>query len=47
MDQNINKAVQVSNYLYMIERGEVRREGPRRDFVDQLHAIVRDALLGA
>jgi ABC-type branched-subunit amino acid transport system ATPase component len=47
VDQNINKAVQVSNYLYMIERGEVRREGPRRDFVDQLHAIVRDALLGA
>jgi ABC-type branched-subunit amino acid transport system ATPase component len=47
VDQNINKAVQVSDYLYMIERGEVRREGPRRDFADQLHAIVRDALLGA
>jgi ABC-type branched-subunit amino acid transport system ATPase component len=47
VDQNINKAVQVSDYLYMIERGEVRREGPRQDFADQLHAIVRDALLGA
>jgi len=47
VDQNINKAVQVSSYLYMIERGEVRREGSRRDFADQLHAIVRDALLGA
>src|SRR5213594_3278824 len=40
VDQNINKAVQVSDYLYMIERGEVRREGPRRDFADQLREIV-------
>jgi ABC-type branched-subunit amino acid transport system ATPase component len=47
VDQNINKAVQVSDYLYMIERGEVRRQGTRHDFADQLHAIVRDALLGA
>lgn len=47
VDQNINKAVQVSDYLYQIERGQVRREGPRRDFADQLREIVRDALLGA
>jgi len=47
VDQNINKAVQVSDYLYMLERGQVRREGPRRDFADQLREIVRDALLGA
>jgi len=25
----------------------VRRQGTRHDFADQLHAIVRDALLGA
>jgi ABC-type branched-subunit amino acid transport system ATPase component len=47
VDQNINKAVAVSDYLYMIERGEVRREGPRQHFADQLREIVRDALLGA
>ena len=47
VDQNINKAVQVSDYLYLLERGQVRREGPRRDFADQLREIVRDALLGA
>ena len=47
VDQNINKAVHVSDYLYMLERGQVRREGPRRDFADQLREIVRDALLGA
>ena len=47
VDQNINKAVQVSDYLYLIERGQVRREGPRADFADQLRDIVRDSLLGA
>ena len=47
VDQNINKAVHVSDYLYLIERGVVPRAGPRHSFADQLHAIVRDALLGA
>jgi len=47
VDQNINKAVEVSDYLYMIERGGVRREGPRAEFADQLRDIVRDSLLGA
>ncbi len=47
VDQNINKAVDVSDYLYLIERGVVRREGPRVEFADQLRDIVRDSLLGA
>jgi ABC-type branched-subunit amino acid transport system ATPase component len=47
VDQNINKAVQVADYLYMIERGQVRREGPRAEFAGQLRDIVRDSLLGA
>jgi len=47
VDQNINKAVQVSDYLYVIERGQVRREGPRAEFADHLREIVRDSLLGA
>ncbi|HTY77826.1 MAG TPA: ABC transporter ATP-binding protein [Candidatus Bathyarchaeia archaeon] len=47
VDQNINKAVAISDYLYMIERGEVRREGTRREFADQIREIVRDSLLGA
>jgi len=46
VDQNIAKAVEVSEYLYMLEMGQVRREGPRRDFADQLREIIRDALLG-
>ena len=47
VDQNIAKAVEVSDYLYMLEMGQVRREGPRRAFADQLREIIRDALLGA
>ena len=47
VDQNITKAVEISDYLYMIERGQVRREGPREAFADQLREIIRDSLLGA
>jgi ABC-type branched-subunit amino acid transport system ATPase component len=47
VDQNVAKAVEVSEYLYLLEMGRVRREGPRRDFADQLRDIIRDTLLGA
>jgi branched-chain amino acid transport system ATP-binding protein len=46
VDQNIAKAVEVSDYLYLLEMGRVRREGPRRDFADHLRDLIRDALLG-
>src|SRR6267378_4939242 len=47
VDQNITKAVEVSDYIYMLEMGRVGREGPRQAFADQLREIIRDALLGA
>ena len=46
VDQNITKAVEVSDYLYLLEGGQVRREGPRDAFSAQLRDIIRDALLG-
>jgi ABC-type branched-subunit amino acid transport system ATPase component len=46
VDQNIAKAVEISDYLYMLEMGRVRREGPRQDFADQLRELIRDSLLG-
>ena len=46
VDQNITKAVEISDYLYMLEMGQVRREGPRQAFADQIREIIRDALLG-
>src|SRR6266850_1821106 len=45
VDQNITKAVESSDYLYMLEIGRVRREGPRHAFADQLREIIRDSLL--
>ena len=47
VDQNITAAVELSDYLYMLERGRVGREGPRDSFASQLRDIIRDALLGA
>src|SRR5262249_39287228 len=47
VDQNITKAVEVSDYLYMIEGGQVRREGPRESFSAVLRDLIRDSLLGA
>jgi ABC-type branched-subunit amino acid transport system ATPase component len=47
VDQNVAKAVEISEYLYVLEMGRVRREGSRREFADQLRDIIRDALLGA
>jgi ABC-type branched-subunit amino acid transport system ATPase component len=47
VDQNIAKAVEVCDHLYLIERGQVRREGPRESFASHLREIIRDALLGA
>jgi ABC-type branched-subunit amino acid transport system ATPase component len=46
VDQNIAKAVEISDYLYMLEMGTVRRAGPRQAFADQLRELIRDALLG-
>jgi len=47
VDQNITQAVAISDYLYVIEGGQVRREGPRELFADQLRELIRDSLLGA
>jgi ABC-type branched-subunit amino acid transport system ATPase component len=47
VDQNIAKCVEVSDYLYLLEVGRVRREGPREVFADNLRDLIRDSLLGA
>ena len=46
VDQNIAKAVEISDYLYMLEMGQVRHQGPQPVFADQVRALVRNALLG-
>ena len=46
VDQNITKCVGISDHLYLLEMGRVRREGPRAAFTDQLRDLIRDSLLG-
>ena len=46
VDQNITKAVEVSDYVYVIEGGRVRREGPSGSFRTELRELIRDSLLG-
>ncbi len=47
VDQNITQAVAVSDYLYVIDGGQVRRQGPQSDFAEHLRELIRDSLLGA
>jgi ABC-type branched-subunit amino acid transport system ATPase component len=46
VDQNIAKAVEISDYLYMLEMGSVKLAGPREVFATNLREIIRDSLIG-
>jgi branched-chain amino acid transport system ATP-binding protein len=46
VDQNIQKAVEYSEYLYMFEMGMVKMEGDQHVFSDHIREIIRDSLVG-
>ncbi|UCE52993.1 MAG: ABC transporter ATP-binding protein [Desulfobacterales bacterium] len=46
VDQNINQAIDNSQYLYMLEMGTVAMEGSAEIFRENLKDIIRDSLLG-
>ncbi|UCF90011.1 MAG: ABC transporter ATP-binding protein [Desulfobacterales bacterium] len=46
VDQNINQAIDHSQYLYMLEMGSVALEGSAEMFRENLRDIIRDSLLG-
>ena len=46
VDQNVAKAVEISDYLYMLEMGGVKLAGPRQAFEKNLRDIIRDSLIG-
>jgi ABC-type branched-subunit amino acid transport system ATPase component len=46
VDQNIAKAVEISDYLYMLEMGSVKLAGPGEAFAQNLRDIIRDSLIG-
>ena len=47
VDQNINQAIENSEYLYMLEMGSVVMEGGAQMFRENLRDIIRDSLIGA
>ena len=46
VDQNVAKAVEIADHLFMLEMGAVRLEGPRQAFAKNLRDIIRDSLIG-
>ncbi len=47
VDQNVEDAIQRADYVYMLDLGRIRAEGPARDFpFERASALFREALLG-
>jgi ABC-type branched-subunit amino acid transport system ATPase component len=45
VDQNITKAVEVSDYMYLLEMGKIRKRGPKEDFRENIRDIIKDSLI--
>jgi ABC-type branched-subunit amino acid transport system ATPase component len=45
VDQNILKALEVSNYMYLLEMGQIKQRGPKEEFEENIREIIRDSLL--
>ena len=45
IDQNILKALEVSDYMYLLEMGQIKQEGPKQEFEENIRQIIRDSLL--
>ncbi len=45
VDQNITKAIEVSDYMYLLEMGKIKRQGPKEDFEENIRDIIKDSLI--
>ena len=45
VDQNITKAVEVSDYMYLLEMGKIKKRGPKEDFKENIRDIIKDSLI--
>ena len=45
VDQNIMKAVEVSDYMYLLEMGKIKKQGPKEDFEENIRDIIKDSLI--
>jgi ABC-type branched-subunit amino acid transport system ATPase component len=45
VDQNILKALEVSDYMYLLEMGQIKQRGPKEEFEENIREIIRDSLI--
>jgi branched-chain amino acid transport system ATP-binding protein len=45
VDQNIMKALEISDFMYLLEMGQVKKEGPKEAFEEGIREIIRDSLI--
>lgn len=45
VDQNILKALEVSNYMYLLEIGQIKQQGPKEAFEQNIREIIKDSLM--
>lgn len=45
VDQNIMKALEVSDYMYLLEMGQIKQKGPKEEFEENIREIIRDSLI--
>jgi len=45
VDQNITKAIEVSDYIYLLEMGKIKKQGPKEVFKESIRDIIRDSLI--
>jgi ABC-type branched-subunit amino acid transport system ATPase component len=45
VDQNILKALEVSDYMYLLEMGRIKQKGPKQEFEENIREIIRDSLI--
>jgi ABC-type branched-subunit amino acid transport system ATPase component len=45
VDQNIMKALEVSDFMYLLDMGQVKQGGPKKDFEEDIRKIIKDSLM--
>jgi branched-chain amino acid transport system ATP-binding protein len=46
VDQNIIKALEVSDYMYLLEMGQVKQKGAKDEFEKSIREIIKVSLTG-
>ena len=45
VDQNIMKALEVSDHMYLLDMGQIKQSGPKKDFEEDIREIIKVSLM--